>query len=225
MFVRARLRAGAGKLTIWGNDMKTQMRFQKILALLTLIISAITIVFSFGFFTGDLATLSKIVTTRSFLRDYTDAQQNAMINTYYTALSINDLLMWLGIIFLLVVVFIYITASQKRRNYYKTNYIAVILAAAYAAVFAIIGIAVISSVLVSLNASVTADIWQAYKEYNDSNGLNNYMHTPVMFYIGYVVFAIVLVDALAWVYNLIWKMKLMKGEKALLEAGLKKEVA
>ncbi len=205
--------------------MKTQMRFQKILALLTLIISAITIVYSFGFFTGDLATLSKIVTTRSFLRDYTDAQQNAMINTYYTALSINDLLMWLGIIFLLVVVFIYITASQKRRNYYKTNYIAVILAAAYAAVFAIIGIAVISSVLVSLNASVTADIWQAYKEYNDSNGLNNYMHTPVMFYIGYVVFAIVLVDALAWVYNLIWKMKLMKGEKALLEAGLKKEVA
>ena len=201
------------------------MRFQKILALLTLIISAITIVYSFGFFTGDLATLSKIVTTRSFLRDYTDAQQNAMINTYYTALSINDLLMWLGIIFLLVVVFIYITASQKRRNYYKTNYIAVILAAAYAAVFAIIGIAVISSVLVSLNASVTADIWQAYKEYNDSNGLNNYMHTPVMFYIGYVVFAIVLVDALAWVYNLIWKMKLMKGEKALLEAGLKKEVA
>ena len=205
--------------------MKTQMRFQKILALLTLIISAITIVYSFGFFTGDLATLSKIVTTRSFLRDYTDAQQNAMINTYYTALSINDLLMWLGIIFLLVVVFIYITASQKRRNYYKTNYIAVILAAAYAAVFAIIGIAVISSVLISLNASVTADIWQAYKEYNDSNGLNNYMHNPVMFYIGYVVFAIVLVDALAWVYNLIWKMKLMKGEKALLEAGLKKEVA
>ena len=201
------------------------MRFQKILALLTLIISAITIVYSFGFFTGDLATLSKIVTTRSFLRDYTDAQQNAMINTYYTALSINDLLMWLGIIFLLVVVFIYITASQKRRNYYKTNYIAVILAAAYAAVFAIIGIAVISSVLVSLNASVTADIWQAYKEYNDSNGLNNYMHTPVMFYIGYVVFAIVLVDALAWVYNLIWKIKLMKGEKALLEASLKKEVA
>ena len=201
------------------------MRFQKILALLTLIISAITIVYSFGFFTGDLATLSKIVTTRSFLRDYTDAQQNAMINTYYTALSINDLLMWLGIIFLLVVVFIYITASQKRRNYYKTNYIAVILAAAYAAVFAIIGIAVISSVLISLNASVTPEIWQAYKEYNDTNGLNNYSHTAVMFYIGYVVFAIVLVDALAWVYNLIWKIKLMKGEKALLEAGLKKEVA
>lgn len=205
--------------------MKTQMRFQKILALLTLIISAITIVYSFGFFTGDLATLSKIVTTRSFLRDYTDAQQNAMINTYYTALSINDLLMWLGIIFLLVVVFIYITASQKRRNYYKTNYIAVILAAAYAAVFAIIGIAVISSVLISLNASVTPEIWQAYKEYNDTNGLNNYSHTAVMFYIGYVMFAIVLVDALAWVYNLIWKIKLMKGEKALLEAGLKKEVA
>ena len=206
--------------------MKTQMRFQKILALLTLILSAITIVFAFGFFTGDLATLSKMVTAQSFLRQHcSPEQQNAMINTYYTALSINDLLMWLGIIFLLVVVFIYITASQKRRNYYKTNYIAVILAAAYAAVFAIIGIAVISSVLISLNASVTPEIWQAYKEYNDTNGLNNYSHTAVMFYIGYVVFAIVLVDALAWVYNLIWKIKLMKGEKALLEAGLKQEVA
>mgnify|MGYP005796099855 FL=1 len=46
-----------------------------------------------------------------------------------------------------------------------------------------------------------------------------------MFYIGYVVYVLVIFNALAVVYNLIWKIKLMKGEKALLEAGLSKEVA
>ena len=46
-----------------------------------------------------------------------------------------------------------------------------------------------------------------------------------MFYIGYVVYFLVILNALALGYNLLWKIKRMKGEKALLEAGLQKEVA
>ena len=58
--------------------------------------------------------------------------------------------------------------------------------------------------------------------------LDRFAHTgnsQVMFYIGYVVYFLVILNALALGYNLLWKIKLMKGEKALLEAGLQKEVA
>jgi hypothetical protein len=43
--------------------------------------------------------------------------------------------------------------------------------------------------------------------------------------VGYVLFVIVLLDAVALVLNLVWKLKLMKGEKDLLEASFAKEVA
>ena len=46
-----------------------------------------------------------------------------------------------------------------------------------------------------------------------------------MFVIGYVTSGIVLATGIVWVLNLVWKVKLMKGEKALLEAGLVREVA
>lgn len=230
MFVRARFRAGAGKLTFRGNDMKTQMRFQKILVLLALIVSAITIVYAFGFFTGDLATLHNMINlsaTNFFRRQPTDVQ-NALYSVWSNASIINTLLMWLGIAFLLIVAFLYITASQSRRNYYTSNYVAVILAAVYAIVFAIVGIATITYLVISLNTSVTPDIWQAYQAYcSNTGGLAEtyYSHSPAMLYIGYVLYVIVLGIGVALIYNLIWKIKLMKGEKALLEGGLQKEVA
>ena len=68
--------------------------------------------------------------------------------------------------------------------------------------------------------------WETF--YGGNISLDRFAHTgdsQVMFYIGYVVYFLVILNALALGYNLLWKIKLMKGEKALLEAGLQKEVA
>lgn len=197
--------------------MKTQMRFQKILCLVTLIISAITIVYGFAFFTGGLATVADIY-------DHNNDMFHAA-NVYNFAQGVNDALVVCGIIFLCLVAVMYITACQKRRNYYITNYIVLIGTAAFMALFAIVSIALVAAT----HSMFISDVdWEAFHTFNAGLKDPLFLHngeSQVMFGIGYVVYVIVILNALALAYNLIWKIKLMKGEKALLEAGLSKEVA
>ena len=75
--------------------MKTQMRFQKTLCLLTLIMSAITIVYAFAFCTGGLATVADIY-------DYQNDRFNAYVTFYYSQMF-NTVLLVLGIVFLVFV--------------------------------------------------------------------------------------------------------------------------
>lgn len=195
--------------------MKTQMRFQKTLCLLTLIMSAITIVYAFGFITGGMATVGDIF-------DYRNNYFNAA-NVFNFGQQVNDIILNLGIVFLCLVALMYIFACQKRRNYYITNYIAIGVSALYMVVFAVVGIILVVQTQVMFISEVD---WETF--YGGNISLDRFAHTgdsQVMFYIGYVVYFLVILNALALGYNLLWKIKLMKGEKALLEAGLQKEVA
>lgn len=195
--------------------MKTQMRFQKTLCLLTLIMSAITIVYAFGFITGGMATVGDIFDYRN---DYFNAA-----NVFNFGQQVNDIILNLGIVFLCLVALMYIFACQKRRNYYITNYIAIGVSALYMVVFAVVGIILVVQTQVMFISEVD---WETF--YGGNISLDRFAHTgnsQVMFYIGYVVYFLVILNALALGYNLLWKIKLMKGEKALLEAGLQKEVA
>lgn len=195
--------------------MKTQMRFQKTLCLLTLIMSAITIVYAFGFITGGMATVGDIFDYRN---DYFNAA-----NVFNFGQQVNDIILNLGIVFLCLVALMYIFACQKRRNYYITNYIAIGVSALYMVVFAVVGIILVVQTQVRFISEVD---WETF--YGGNISLDRFAHTgdsQVMFYIGYVVYFLVILNALALGYNLLWKIKLMKGEKALLEAGLQKEVA
>ena len=195
--------------------MKTQMRFQKALCLLTLIMSAITIVYAFAFITGGMATVGDIFDYRN---DYFNAA-----NVFNFGQQVNDIILNLGIVFLCLVALMYIFACQKRRNYYITNYIAIGVSALYMVVFAVVGIILVVQTQVMFISEVD---WETF--YGGNISLDRFAHTgdsQVMFYIGYVVYFLVILNALALGYNLLWKIKLMKGEKALLEAGLQKEVA
>ena len=195
--------------------MKTQMRFQKTLCLLTLIMSAITIVYAFAFITGGMATVGDIFDYRN---DYFNAA-----NVYNYGQYVNYVILILGIVFLRLVALLHIFACQKRRNYYITNYIAIGVSALYMIVFAIIAMVLVGQTQAMFVSEVD---WETF--YGGSIILDRFAHTgnsQVMFYIGYVVYFLVILNALALGYNLLWKIKLMKGEKALLEAGLQKEVA
>lgn len=195
--------------------MKTQMRFQKTLCLLTLIMSAITIVYAFAFITGGMATVGDIFDYRN---DYFNAA-----NVFNFGQQVSDIILNLGIVFLCLVALMYIFACQKRRNYYITNYIAICVSALYMVVFAVVGIILVVQTQVMFISEVD---WETF--YGGNISLDRFLHTgdsQVMFYIGYVVYFLVILNALALGYNLLWKIKLMKGEKALLEAGLQKEVA
>lgn len=192
------------------------MRFQKLLLLLSLILGGITVFYALSFHTGSLASIY----------NYTVEQQNDIINaqaTFEFAQKVNTVLMGMGIAYIAVVVLMYITATQKRRNYYADNYVTVIVAAAYAAVFAIVAF-----VLIGMTSGMFYnDVDWAKYDSTIKGTLSDFGadRGGVMFILGYVLFSVVIVDALALVYNLIWKIKLMKGEKALLEGGLVGEVA
>lgn len=211
--------------------MKTQMKFQKILSLATLIVAAFTFVYTLCFFSGSLGdiywNLEPVKVTAGITGDIT-FDINAK-NFYNTAQAFNDALFFLSVFFILIAVTLYITASNTRRKYYITNYISVIAVALYAFVFALYALIMVSKCFDLFVNDIDWATYLAKYNYGYVEGAPRrfpyYSDDKTIFYIGYVLFAIVLVNAGALVFNLIWKIKLMKGEKLLLEKGFVKEVA
>lgn len=200
--------------------MKLQMKFQKILLLVSLILAALAIVYSLAYFTGSLSSLYNYVNNRSYKINCED--------TYYFAQDFNGVMLALSIVYLAVIVVMYIAACGKRRNYYITNYIVSIAAAVYVAVFAIVCIAMNAATLSMFLNDID---WEAYRAaHATGDAIAVYDDSVTMFVLGFVLHFIVLLNAVAIGLNLLWKHKLMKGEKQLLaqnaeEAEVVTEVA
>lgn len=201
--------------------MKVQMRFQKILAFVSLIIGALSILLAIIFISGDLAGMMY------YANDELDEGINAFADL---AQMFCDTMLVIGIVYLLCVVTLFITDTNKRRNYYITNYISTGLAAASALVAAVFGLVMVSMLLGKFNGLDWENLTPIF-EMMSTEGSELYVgapmvhQNPTMFIIGYVILLLPLLDVAALVLNLVWKIKLMKGEKELLEKGLVKEVA
>jgi hypothetical protein len=214
-------RAG-NKNFMWGINMKTQIKFQKILSIVSLVIAALTFVFALIFLSGNLSDLCGY-----FGKNWSGIYKYSGADDFlYAAQDFVSALVILSIIYIIAVVTLYIANTNKRRKYYITNYISIGFTIVMAAVVAIFGI-IYMSVLISEFYAIDWDELNAFIEKMRNRGreLNDVSQSPYMFIIGYIVSLLALADALAWAYNLVWKIKLMKGEKALLENGLVKEVA
>ena len=133
----------------------------------------------------------------------------------------------MAIIYLVITVTLYITASNKRRNYYITNYIGIILISVFAIALFIFAYAELSILVGSFNNEIDWDALIEARKIAEEKKLivPQYDKSYTMFILGYVLFFFVLLNAVALVLNLVWKIKLMQGEKRLLEGGLVKEVA
>jgi len=221
--------AGGYKKIIWGKmTMKAQMKFQKILSLLTLIIGALTFVFALCYFSGNLSDLmyyhSKNLSSRysEYLVDTDTFLDNGQF--FVSALVI------MSIVYICIAAVLYITDTNKRRNYYVTNYVAIGLTIAITATVAIFCLAFSVVLLIlfeNINIGTGTDtdyISLLYNKLKDQ-GAPAVGTSKLMFVLGLVVGMIVLANCIAWILNLVWKIKLMKGEKALLQGGLVKEVA
>jgi NADH:ubiquinone oxidoreductase subunit 3 (subunit A) len=196
--------------------MKIQMRFQKILMLVTLIIAALCFVFAVAFLTGGMGNVHYyLIVSGSQVTDTINALNFVNVSQAYVSTSLI-----LSILFILAVALLYITASNSRRNYYITNYIAIGIVVVVALVVVIYNLVAMSNVLNLFYNEIDWDLYEANKNANypvSKSALN--------FVLGYILQVIVLVDVAALVLNLVWKIKLMKGEKELLANGFVKEVA
>lgn len=189
-----------------------------------IIVGALATLYSFLYCSGSLTALGKhaVLQAGNFVGDF---DKYIMDETKYGALlfmdiqSFNNVLMYCGIVMIVLAVFLYITACNKRRNYYVTNYIAIGACAG--------GNVVMSLILMIMNASwkakflnVDFDAWEKFWVEEEVTAGKELVHdvsnSTLWFDVGFAVYAIVIVASLLLIFNLIWKILLMKGEKKLL---------
>lgn len=195
--------------------MKTQMKFQKILALVTLISAAIAAVIGLIFCSGLL----------NAIRQYSDEIGRYDIGAdalYQYSQSINDTVLVMAIVLIVTAVILYIFGCNKMRNYYITNYIAIGIYVLYAVVFAIFMLIVCFN-CIGLKGQIDFEAWKAYESQTNSQGqlirIQYYNDSIATIIFGILIAVVVFSLAGLWVFNLIWKLKLMKGEKELLAKG------
>lgn len=206
------LSGGRIKQNLFGEiDMKTQMRFQKILMLVTIIVAALSFVYALSFCSG---TIYQYGTLRYTSGNRVLERVPGAIALYDATQLYNGILITLSIIFIVVAALNFIMASQKRRNYYVTNYVATGITVAFQLVFAIILIYFLADTLSLFNAIDKVAAEAAYR----GSDLNKFKYSTVNFILGFVLTAVIVLNAVAVILNLVWKIKLMQGEKKLLAA-------
>lgn len=199
--------------------MKTQMRFQKIIVLLSLIMAALVFVYALFFLTGSTGNVWKYVYKIDLIngQKFFDASQS-FVGTLTT----------LGIVFIILAVVLFITGCNKRRNYYLSNYIAVGLYLVFAIVvlvYMIIGISNCMNLFLNEicweSGTGTAGMCNVEDQFSEQYPVYKDVYT---FIIGYVVCLLVLLCAAALALSTVLKYKLMKGEKQLLQGGVAAEL-
>ena len=192
--------------------MKSQMKFQKILALVTLVIAALSIVLALFFCSGILYAVVNYSAKTAEEEAYYGVQE-----LYEFSQSANNILVIMGIVLILIVAAMYIMGNAKRRNYYISNIVATYVYVVYAAVYAIAMIAV-CAVCFALMGKIDFETWKADEDFILSlGGETYYTRNVATLVLGLLLSGVLLATAVAWVLNLVWKIKLMKGEKQLLE--------
>ena len=215
--------------------MKAQMRFQKILCLVMLILGALATVYAFCYCSGSLSELGQV------LNDKGRSEFKASAGKYDATLFLdiqgfNDLLMYLGIVMILFAVLLYITGCNKRRNYYITNYVATGVCAGGNIIFSIILMAM-NGVWMGRFNNVDFASWAKYNADNiadyladaakygfeiDPAALAPYQHyseSNAWFAIGFVLYTLIIIASALLILNLVWKIFLMRGEKQLLNGA------
>ncbi|MBR1861290.1 MAG: hypothetical protein IJ796_05465 [Lachnospiraceae bacterium] len=192
---------------------KKQMLLQKIICFVTVITGAVTFLYSLGLMTDLYDTL---FTTMPYA-DHTKSDVAGSI-IYYDMQGFNSMLVKVSIGMILVAAVLFITSTNTRRRYYVSNYIAIFLNVAYGLVFTCWA----HIKLEAFKAQFKQIDFEALKAYSEMWN-TKYSESTFWFDIHYAVFGLVLIVVGLNIFNLIWKINLMKEEKGLIGAG--KEIA
>ena len=188
-----------------------------------LILGAVTLLYAFCYCTGSHAELGQVINvlpSGEHKSPFTaaDGQYDALL--YDDIQGFNNQLMFFGIIMVLLAVLLYITACHKRRNYYISNYIAIGVCAGGDFVLSLIAL-IMNAGWRSAFLNVDFASWYDYtsKRHEMFGMAIHYSESTLWFDIGFVVYILMMLAAVVLILNLIWKIKLMKGEKKLLEGS------
>ncbi len=189
---------------------KKQMAAQKVICLLSMIASAVVFVYSLGLMTDLFDSLY------STMRDPSDLTKTTVPGSilYYDMQPFNQQLLLVSIGLILLSALLFITNTSTRRKYYVGNYTAIslnVVANAAVAAWAHIKLAAFRAQYLQIDFEALAKHAKRYRQ--------PYIESTFWFDLHNIVFALTLIVSVLLVLNAIWKIKLMKDEKKLIEAG------
>lgn len=189
---------------------KKQMTFQRIICFLCIAAGVLVFLYALGMMTDLYNMLYNMI---PYPDDPSSAKvEGAMI--YYDMQWFNQELLKAGIGVLLLAVLLMITGTHSRRKYYAANYTAVGLFTA--ACIAAAAWAHGQVAAYKLQYLTTVDFQSLERRLSRAG---TYTDSTFWFDIHIAVFAFALIAAALLVLNTIWKIRLMKQEKKLIEAG------
>lgn len=198
--------------------MKKQMRFQKYLCLAMIIVGVLALLYAFFYCTGSLAELGQTLDSKG--RSLFKASSDKYDATLFTDIQgFNNAMMYCGIVMVLLGVLLYVTSCNSRRNYYISNYVATGICAGGNIVMSVI-LLIMNGVWMGRFMNVDFEAWNGYWEderliLGDAVQVH-YSESTAWFSVGFVIYALVIVASVILILNLVWKIKLMRGEKKLL---------
>ena len=190
---------------------KKQLVFQKYVCLFAVIAAAITFVYSLGMITDIYDTL---YATMMNPNDVTETFVPGSI-IYYDMQPFNQQFTISAIALILVACLLYLTNTQIRRKYYIGNYAAIGIYSVAA-----VGVTAWSHLQIAAFKTqyLTTVDFEALKAFSEMWN-KPYSESTLMLDLHYVVAALVLLSVAALIYNMIWKIQLMKAEDELINAG------
>lgn len=189
---------------------KKQLTLQKILCLLAIASSAIIFLYALGIMTDLYDTLY------STMRNPADLTQTDVPGSivYYNMQNFNAYFLKCSIVLILLACLLFITNTHIRRKYYIGNYIAV---GAFAAANFYVAIEAHGYIEAYKERFLRID-FEALKAHAEL-WKTAYTESTFWFDVHYAVFAISLLVSVGLVLCTIWKIRLMKQEKALIAEG------
>lgn len=185
---------------------KVQLKLQKPIVVLTLIVASLSLIYALGFAT-DMYALS-------YHADSTSKTYVAGAELYHTIQPFNKALLYDALILFLLSLTNFLTLSHKRRLYYPANYVTGVAFAGFAA---FIGVMIIQYVTVFKAMYLQID-FEKMKSLTEILNLR-YVESTFVLDCGYVLGALLFVTAIAVIANLVVKTIWMREEKKLLAAA------
>lgn len=194
---------------------KKQLRFQKIICLLCLIAAAVTFLYSLGILTDIYDGLYHATDPKK----PTDDGRVAGSTIYYQMQTFNQQFFTFGIVLILLGALLFLMNTNIRRKYYIGNYVSIGL-------YSVASVACVVWSHIQITAFrfqyLTTVDFEALKELCEMKN-KPFIKSTLMLDLHYVVGGFMLLCVAGLVYNMIWKIRLMREEDALIEAG--KEIA
>lgn len=197
---------------------KKQMKFQKLICFIVLLASVILFIYSLGFVTDLYDALTMPLKDDSNLYDNKHITLVDGAEIYIEVQGFNKNLTTAAIILILCSVAMFLTNTHVRRRYYIGNFVTIGVSTA-----ACLGVSVWNIINVAMykkmyQTTVDFDALKIFAEEYDTLYIDK--NSTFWFDIGFVVSALLIIVAAVNIFNLIWKIKLMKEEAQLINTEL-----